>query len=90
MIELEEVLEGEPTLDQLREFWKHGDFHEERYVVQAIKRHLRNPYHKEVLDDLDLSIEDCLNGRYTAEQSTQVRGIYAQWNEKLGFPAFGT
>lgn len=61
----------------------------EEYLVEAIKKYLRDDEDKKLLFDLDLSIEDCLNGRYGAKEEKQVHSLFVKWNKKLGFQAFG-
>lgn len=90
MIDLDELLNGEPTWEQVVEFWKEdGDFCEEKYLVQAIKKHLRTEDQRKRMFDLDISIEEMLNGRYPMDKFDLVDAIYAEWNKKLGFQAFG-
>jgi hypothetical protein len=87
MICLDEMLFGTPTWEQVVEFFKNGEFHEEQYDVLAIKKHLLTSEQRQTLFDLNLSIEDMLNGRIGGEQ--RVYAIFDQWNEKLGFKCFG-
>lgn len=61
----------------------------EHYVVAVIKRCLRTPEQKTMLDHQDLSIEDLLNGRYGGEQEPFVYSLYEDWNKKLGYRYFG-
>jgi len=89
-IELDYLLSGNPSWEQVAEFFKLGEFDEENYLVAAIKKHLRTPEQKKILEDLDLSIEDCLNGRYGGDKEPAVDAIYTAWNEKLGFQSFGS
>lgn len=88
-IDLDALLNGEPTWDEVVAFFKADDFCEESYLVDAIKKHLRTEEQRKTLFDLDLSIEDCLNGRYTDQQGKVIHAIYQQWNDKLGFKHFG-
>jgi len=89
MIELEELLYGEPTWEQVVEFWKTGDCCEEHYLVEAIEKHLLTKTQRKQMFDERLSVEKMLNGRYDGKQEPVVFGIYAEWNAKLGFKAFG-
>lgn len=90
-IDLEELLHGNPSWDKVSEFWKLGEFHEEHYLVAAIKKHLRTDEQRKALAEADISIEDMLNGRYTGgpEIGALVDGVFKAWNEKLGHKAFG-
>ena len=88
MINLDTLLYGNPSWAEVVEYFKDGEFYEESYLVEAIKQHLRTPDDKKQLYDADLSIEDCLNGRYGGGQEGVVNGILKGWNEKLGFKQF--
>lgn len=70
------------------EFWRFGDFQDEKYLVRAIKKHLRTPEQKAQLDAADVSLEDLLNGRTTAKHNDLMREIQTAWNRKLGYKAF--
>ena len=90
MIDLDELLNGEPTWEQVVEFWKDdGDFCGEEYLVQAIEKHLQTEDQRKRLFDARLSVEKILNGRYYGEQEPLVQAIYNEWNQKLGFKEFG-
>lgn len=66
-----------------------GGYQDECYLVAAIRKHLLTEAQREALFVLDLSIEDCLNGRYTPEKALVVDTIYIQWNNRLGWNEFG-
>lgn len=92
-IDLEELLDGKPSWEQVVEFWKatidgSKEFHDEANYVRAIKKHLRTEKQREKLYELDLSIEEVLNGGYSARQDRAVSTILRAWNRKLGFKAF--
>jgi hypothetical protein len=63
-------------------------FNSEASLMQAIRLYLRTPEHKSVLDALDISIEDILNGRVEGGNPPQVKEILTSWNYRLGFQAF--
>lgn len=96
MIELDTLLHGNPTREQVQEFFREGEFCQEHYLVAAIKKHLRTPAQKVILDRLDLSIEECLNGRYGDRpdavsgktQEILIAEMYADWNRRLGHKHF--
>lgn len=90
-IDLNHLLVGNPTWPQVCEFWEHGEFHQEHYLVQAIKRHLLTPEQKTTLATAGLSIEDMLNGRYgdPNHDDVVVESIFADWNKRLGGRRFG-
>lgn len=93
MIELDTLLYDQPapaTWEQVQEFFREGEFCEEHYLVSAIKKYLRTPAQKVMLDSLDLSIEECLNGRYGETQETLILKMYADWNSRLGHKHFIT
>jgi hypothetical protein len=92
MIDLDGLLNGDPTWEQVVEFWKDdGDFCGEEYLVQAIEKWLLTEDQRKRMFDARLSIEKMLNGRYVGEGKVgeTVAAIYAEWNAKLGFKAFG-
>jgi len=73
------------VLDDFRE-----GFDKEEYLVAAIKRYLRTPEQKAILDARDISIEDVLNGRIEgADQDDIYNMLFNDWNAKLGFRGFG-
>lgn len=91
MIELDELLNGNPTWEQVVEFWKDdGDFCEEHYLVSAIEKYLLTEEQRELMFKNNLTIEKMLNGRYMGLVSGMVQDIYNLWNDKLGFKAFGS
>ena len=87
-IDLDELLHGKPSWDEVAAFFKNGEFYEEGYLTSAIKKHLLTEEQRQKLFDCGLSIEDCLNGRYTGENYTSIMSVYDEWNEKLGFQNF--
>lgn len=91
LIDLDTLLCGRPTWDQVVAFWKDGEFCEEQYLVAAIEKHLLTEEQRKLMFDRHLSIEKMLNGRYVggAEVGAAVERIYDEWNARLGFEAFG-
>jgi hypothetical protein len=77
--------------EQVQKYFLESDWDDEEYLVEAIKLHLRTPQQKKILDSMDLSIYDILNGRYgdVAGQDKKIEKIYQEWNDKLGFKNFG-
>lgn len=74
------------VLDQFKDA-----FDSEEYLVSAIKQYLRTEEQRKWLYDHDLSIEDCLNGRYPGDLEEEVAEVlYKPWNEILGFREFGS
>jgi hypothetical protein len=89
MIDLDELLNGNPTWEQVIEFWKDdGDFCEEHYLIQAIEKYLLTEEQRLKMFNAKLSIEKMLNGRCT--DRTVVNDIFNEWNTKLGFTSFGS
>lgn len=92
MIELDELLNGTPTWEQVVEFWRDdGEFYGEQYLVPAIKKWLRTEDQRQRMAKADISIEEMLNGRYEGGEriGKVVQSIFDEWNAKLGFKAFG-
>jgi hypothetical protein len=90
MLDLDGLLFGTPTWDEVVEFWRDGEFCEERYLVEAIERHLLTEDQRKRMFDARLSIEKMLNGRYPSDQSPVVQAFFDEWNTKLGFKTFGS
>ena len=89
-IDLQELLHGSPMWEDVVEFFRKGEFHEEHYLVAAIKRHLLTLAHRSFMHEGEFSIEDMLNGRVPGGIQTMVtNAIFEEWNEKLGFRKFG-
>ena len=88
VIELDCLLHGNPTQEQVSDFFRHGDFHEERYLVAAIRKHLLTELQKDMMRILEYSIEDILNGRVDRLQSISAKTFFKVWNQKLGFNYF--
>jgi len=75
-----------------KEEWEEacGYFDKEEYLVAAIKKHLLTEDQKQILFNMNLSVEDLLNGRYPIGQGELIQHIfYDVWNEKLGWKDFG-
>lgn len=89
MIDLDYLLYGTPSWKEIVSFFEDDNWTGEEYLIQAIKKFLRTEEDRKQLFELDLSIEDILNCRYTQEQEEKVNSIYSRWNEKLGFKCFG-
>ncbi len=73
----------------IRLYFRDGEFFEESHLVTAIRKHLLTPQQRRILADLNLSIEDILNGRVTGYSEWAVDAIFDEWNVKLGFRHFG-
>jgi len=56
----------------------------EDQVVRIIKANLLQPGHKVKLRELDLSVEDVLNGRFSNDKSSDVWEILDGWNAECG------
>ena len=91
MIDLDELLNGTPTWEQVVEFWRDKDFCGEEYLIQAIEKWLLTEDQRKQLFEHRLSVEKILNGRYYGggAEGTFVHGLYDAWNAKLGFKSFG-
>lgn len=88
-IDLDELLNGNPTCEQVAEFFRVGEFHEEHYAVEAIDRWLVTNEEREEMNRLNLRIEDMLNGRVTGYESRLLAAeLFHDWNVRLGFQYF--
>lgn len=74
-----------------RESWSDasGCGQEEAYLVAAIKKHLLTAPQRRRLYELDLTIEDLLNGRVEGDQSVYTE-MFSPWNDTLGWREFGS
>lgn len=65
--------------------------HDEHWQVQVIKKHLLTDAQRRQLQEWDLSIEDCLNGRIEMESSRNIYvcAMFENWNYKLRERIFG-
>jgi len=88
LIELDELLNGSPSMEEVRYFFEEGEFFEEHYLVEAIERWLLTEDQRKRMYDNRISIEKMLNGRCTCD-SQIISEIYQEWNEKLGDKHFG-
>ena len=88
IVELDTLLYGNPTWDQVVEFWKQGEFGDEGDLVDAIKRHLRTEAQRELMHVHDITIVDILNGRCCGSDNVVAHRIMGEWNVKLGYLAF--
>ena len=91
-IELDQLLYDPipATPEQVHQFWRYGEFHDEQYLVAAIKRYLLTESHKQILNQYDFSIEDMLNGRVDARKVPRniVHSIFRDWNVWLNYDTF--
>jgi hypothetical protein len=73
------------------EEWNLWDMNgEEEYTVPLIKKYLRTEQHRVMLNALDISIEDALNGRVEGQEKQEfVHALFECWNQKLGYKHFG-
>lgn len=61
--------------------WENAD---EEHFIELIKKFLRTASQRAMLEAMDLTIADLLNGRFNGEQEKSVLEIFADWNSKLG------
>jgi len=89
MIDLDHILYGEPTTQEVVAFFERGEFDSEEYQVEAIEKHLLTEEQRKLMFDHRLTIEKVLNGRYGEQEGPIVIKIFKEWNDKLGFKLFG-
>ena len=61
----------------------------EDVLVRIIRKYLLTEKQRQILFNINLSIEDCLNGRYGINEETAINEIYADWNKMCGKKLFG-
>ena len=77
------------TIDDDTLYQFQNGFDNEGRFVQAIRKHLLTDDQKRFLHQADLSIEDCLNGRYGEKHEQAIaRKLYKPWNTKIGSKCF--
>jgi hypothetical protein len=64
-------------------------FCSEKYEIMGIKKYLLTPEQEQKFRDINLTISDSLNCRYTQDQEDVIFSIYDEWNDKLGFCRYG-
>jgi hypothetical protein len=89
MIELDQLLHDNCTPQEIADFFKGGEFHEEHYLIKAIKQHLLTPAQRQEMFEWDFDIADMLNGRVGGAACDCAGQIFDEWNRKLGFQHFG-
>ena len=89
IIDLDCLLNGNPTWQEVQKFFLEEEFDREEYLVKAIKKHLITPAQKKVLFDIDASIEELLNGRISGKYEKKIDKIFKEWNSKLEHKHFG-
>lgn len=89
-----ERLQNETNIpaNELGNLWKLSQeaIDNEPQAIELIKKHILTEPQRQLLFDHNMSIEDMLNGRIAGEERQAVEAtIYAEWNTKLGYQAFG-
>lgn len=89
-----ERLQNETNIpaDELGNLWKLANeaIDNEPQAIGLIKKHILTEPQRQLLFEHNMSIEDMLNGRIAGEERQAVEAtIYAEWNTKLGYQAFG-
>lgn len=88
LIDLDTLLEGNPSWEQVVAFWKEGEFYGDKYFIPAVKKYLRTSEQQKALADADICLCEMMEGRYPMGQSHITKPIFKAWNKKLGFKAF--
>lgn len=90
MIDLNELLHGNPSWNQIQDFWKNGEFDQEYYLIEAIEKHLLTEDQRNKLFYHRLTLEKILNGRFCRGKEEECAdNCFKEWNNKLGFKSFG-
>ena len=89
VIDLDQLLHGSCTPEEVSAFFKDGEFFEEHYLVSAVERHLLTEVQRKTMFDFHLTLEKMFNGRYGSQEEATVFEIFEQWNTKLGHKHFG-
>ena len=84
MIDLYTLLHGTPAWAEVQAYFQGEEFPEERFLVDAIKKHLLTPDQATALTAIDVSLETLLNGRFPLSHMETVRPMLADWNARLG------
>ena len=90
MIDLDAILFGNVTMQELGAYFKNESFDSEEWLVKTIRKHLLTEAQRKTMFDLNFTVEDALNGRTETQDAWDaIQVIYADWNQKLGHHAFG-
>jgi len=89
-LDLDYILYGEPSTQEVIAFFERGEFDSEEYQVAAIEKHLITEEQRKLLFHSHLTIEKVLNGRYGMQHEAVIARIFIGWNNKLGFKLFGS
>jgi len=92
MIDLDKLLydNNPPSWEEVVEFFRDGEFHEEQYRVAAIEQYLQTEEQRLEMFNRHISIEKIMNGRVAGEDNHRfIDKLFSEWNAKLGFRCFG-
>ena len=89
MIEMTELLYGNPSWENVQDFFKNGDFRENEYLIAAIKKYLLTNEQKQIMSTHNFSIQNMLGGQIPHELIPIKTNIYQEWNTKLEVKYFG-
>ena len=73
--------------DEIVQQFRDG-FDSEEQLVNAIRAHLMSIDQRYQLFELNISVEDILNGRIEGGNPEEVTSILTRWNQELGFRCF--
>lgn len=62
------------------EEWRSCNFWRDRIMT---------PEEKAVLSSFNLTLEDVCNGRFGSEAEPSIEGLFAAWNERIGYHYWG-
>jgi hypothetical protein len=91
MIDLDYLLYGNPDWNYVVNAFMENSFPDERYLVDAIEKHLLTEEQRKLLFENGLDVVKILNGRWenSIQRENVIKQIYSDWNERLGFVSFG-
>lgn len=88
-MDLDYLIYGNPTSEEICAFFARGEFIEGKYLVDAIERHLVTDANWKTIGEHHLCVDKMLSGHYPVSKDEVVQELLRQWNEKLGFDCFG-
>lgn len=88
MVDLDEILNGNPKWEEVAEFFQFGVFHSEHNFKKAIRKYLMTEEDSNLLKQNGISLTDAINYEIEIEHEDIVHDLFESWNKKLGVKAF--
>jgi hypothetical protein len=88
-ISIQDILYSELEWNVIANFFKLGQFEDENYYIDAVKKHLLTPEQNKQLIDNQISLWNMLGRKYKDNYRKKIIDkMYDDWNAKLGHKEF--